>query len=50
MSIKLVAIDMDETLLRSDKTYDEEKLRSVFSELKSEGIKYVSRAVMTTLS
>lgn len=39
MSIKLVAIDMDETLLRSDKTYDEEKLRSVFSELKSEGIK-----------
>lgn len=39
MRIKLVAIDMDDTLLRSDKTYDDKKLRPIFRELKNRGIK-----------
>lgn len=38
MTIKLIAIDMDETLLRSDKTYEEERFRKIFNELRSRDV------------
>ncbi len=38
MSIKLIAIDMDETFLRSDKSYDRERFEAIFAELKRRDI------------
>lgn len=38
MTIKLIAMDMDETLLRSDKTYDEDRFREVFAKLREKEV------------
>lgn len=38
MSVKLIVTDMDETFLRSDKTYDEEKAKSIFHQLAEKDI------------
>lgn len=38
MTIKLIVTDMDETFLRADKTYDEEKAKKVFSKLDEQGV------------
>ncbi|MGX7348847.1 HAD family hydrolase [Dolosicoccus paucivorans] len=38
MSLKLVAIDMDETLLREDKTFDHELFHKVYQRLVDEGV------------
>lgn len=38
MSIKLVAIDLDETLLRQDKTYDRDRFQVVLEKLEDAGI------------
>lgn len=38
MSIKLIAIDMDETLLRDDKSYDSKRFNQVVKELDEKGI------------
>jgi len=41
MSLKLIGIDMDDTLLRSNKTYDEDRFRKVYEKLKQKGITVV---------
>lgn len=38
MELKLIGIDMDDTLLRENKTYDEERFKKVYKELKEQGI------------
>lgn len=38
MTIKLIAIDMDDTLLRANKTYDEERFREIFTQLRARNI------------
>ena len=38
MSLKLIGIDMDDTLLRSNKTYDEDRFRKVYEKLKQRGL------------
>lgn len=38
MSIKLIAIDMDDTLLRSDKTYEEERFQKIYEALREKDI------------
>ena len=38
MELKLIGIDMDDTLLRENKTYDEERFKKVYEELKEQGI------------
>ncbi|AMB99322.1 hypothetical protein AWM75_04585 [Aerococcus urinaehominis] len=38
MTIKLIAIDMDETLLRTDKTYDQNRFEKIFMQLREQGI------------
>ena len=38
MSIKLVAIDLDQTLLRADKTYDVERFEAVVEQLTQQGV------------
>jgi len=42
MEIKVVAVDMDGTFLRSDHTYNEEKFRKVFNFFEENGIKFVA--------
>lgn len=39
--LKLVGIDMDDTLLRSDKTYEENKFRKIFEDYRAKGITIV---------
>lgn len=41
MSLKLIAIDMDDTLLRTNKTYDEDRFRKIYDELRQKGITLV---------
>lgn len=41
MSLKLVAIDLDATLLRDDKTYDIERFDSIVEELRKQGTSFV---------
>lgn len=38
MSLKLIAIDMDDTLLREDKSYDGDRLNYIVDEMKKRGI------------
>ncbi|MGX7091097.1 HAD family hydrolase [Hutsoniella sourekii] len=38
MTIKLIAIDMDETFLRTDKSYDRQRFARVFKELRDQGV------------
>ncbi|MBG9983141.1 HAD hydrolase family protein [Aerococcaceae bacterium DSM 111020] len=38
MSIKLIAIDMDETFLRTDKSYDRERFKEIYAELKKRDV------------
>lgn len=38
MSLKLVAIDMDETLLRKDKTFDHQLFKKVYQKMEEQGI------------
>lgn len=39
--LKLIAVDMDETFLRRDKTYDVELFKKILSELKEKDIKFL---------
>ncbi|MGY3723983.1 hypothetical protein SAMN05421767_1338 [Granulicatella balaenopterae] len=41
MSIKLIATDMDQTVLRSDKTYDSKRLEQVINQLHQKGVVFV---------
>ncbi len=41
MSIKLIATDMDQTLLRSDKTFDSKRLERVINQLHNHGVLFV---------
>ena len=41
MSLKLVAIDLDATLLRDDKTYDMDRFNNVVTELIKQGVTFV---------
>ena len=41
MSIKLIAVDMDETFLRTDKTYDVERFKKIYDELKKQDIVFL---------
>ena len=41
MSLKLVAIDLDSTLLRDDKSYDVERFDKVVKELINKGVIFV---------
>lgn len=36
--VKLIAVDMDGTFLKSDNTYDEARFKKVYDELKKQGI------------
>ena len=38
--IKLIAVDMDGTFLRDDKTYDREKFARIYQELEKKDIKF----------
>lgn len=38
MPVKLIAMDMDETFLRTDKTYDRERFKQIFKSLMERGI------------
>lgn len=42
MAIKLIATDMDGTLLRDDRTYDAAKLRQLLDEMQARGIRFVA--------
>lgn len=41
MSVKLIAIDMDDTLLRTNKTYEEDRFRKIYDELRQKGVTLV---------
>lgn len=41
MGLKLIGIDMDDTLLRENKTYDEERFKKVYKKLREKGITIV---------
>ena len=38
MTIQLIVIDMDETFLRADKTYNQDKASTIFSKLEKQGV------------
>ena len=38
--IKLIAVDMDGTFLRDDKSYDEEKFSGIYQKLEKKDIKF----------
>lgn len=38
--IKLIAVDMDGTFLRDDKSYDEEKFTRIYQKLEKKDIKF----------
>lgn len=40
-SLKLIAIDLDGTLLRDDKTYEVERFNKVVTELQNKGLVFV---------
>jgi Predicted hydrolases of the HAD superfamily len=41
MVLKLIGIDMDDTLLRGNKTYEEERFRKIFEELRKNDVTLV---------
>ncbi len=41
MTVKLIAVDMDGTFLRDDKTYHRERFLKQYAEMKARGIRFV---------